>query len=313
MFAYRIATVATFACLLCYDTHASAQTPLSAVLSNLNARGVWMPGVTYAIDDIVTYRGSSWRAIKVNVNKRPGQTAPSTAAYWQVLARGLNPIGEWNATTTYEPNDLVTHAGSTWRAKLTSKGIGLGNTAYWEKFASKGDTGARGATGATGPAGPKGATGPQGPTGAQGATGPQGPTGPQGLVNMWTVSGTPSENLGGYVFDFTPGFQQVDITISGQKILVISSMSARLITSGQRGAYWGVCYRTHGSVSLPSSTGQVFGWFGDVTQNNAVTTNVVLDLGVGSWDVGPCLAVESTGQLNYNSSSYTTILLLKAN
>jgi hypothetical protein len=57
----------------------------------------------------------------------------------------------------------------------------------------------------------------------------------------------------------------------------------------------------------------VFGWFGDVTQNNAVTTNVVLDLGVGSWDVGPCLAVESTGQLNYNSSSYTTILLLKAN
>ena len=44
------------------------------------ARGAWSPTVSYKKDDLVTARGSTWRAKRENINKIPGSTAPSTAA-----------------------------------------------------------------------------------------------------------------------------------------------------------------------------------------------------------------------------------------
>ncbi|WP_237154890.1 hypothetical protein [Oryzibacter oryziterrae] len=137
--------------------------------------------------------------------------------------QGLNAMGAWSSTATYEENDVVSYKGSAWRAKATgSANTGKDpttQTAYWDQLVSKGSTGAKGATGDTGPQGPKGDTGdtgPQGETGAQGpkgdtgdigpmgpqgpagATGPQGPKGATGLPGLAGATGPqgPKGNTG---------------------------------------------------------------------------------------------------------------------
>jgi len=83
--------------------------------------------------------------------------------------RGLSPRGLWASATSYLSNDLVTYAGSTWRAKLNNKAkTPATNAAVWEKFAAKGATGAQGLTGVQGPPGEQGLQGPQGPQGPAG-------------------------------------------------------------------------------------------------------------------------------------------------
>lgn len=153
----------------------------------VTARGAWSPTVSYVLDDLVTSRGSSWRARRASLNKVPGQTSPSTALDWEAFAVGFNPRGAWTSSVTYQPNDVVLYLSSTWRSKLTglNKVPGVA-TSHWEQLAAKGATGAtgaKGATGATGAKGATGATGAKGATGATGATGPQGPAGPNSVAD----------------------------------------------------------------------------------------------------------------------------------
>jgi hypothetical protein len=155
-----------------------------SVAMDVRPRGAWSPSVTYELNDLVTSRGSTWRAKRTNLNQVPGSTSPSTAFDWERFAAGFNPLGPWSNTATYHRDDLVSHLGSTWRARFTNvnKTPGLAPQ-DWQQFANKG---AMGATGPKGPAGSTGATGEQGPqgskgdTGDQGAQGIQGPTGDQG-------------------------------------------------------------------------------------------------------------------------------------
>src|SRR5690348_7912023 len=121
---------------------ANAQQAALAVNPALAAKGEWNSGTTYAKDDIVTARGSSWISLRANnLNKVPGQTTPSTAAYWQLFARGFNPTGAWLSTTKYQPDDLVTQNGQTYRAKLTNTNRTPNHTADWELLAAKGAPG----------------------------------------------------------------------------------------------------------------------------------------------------------------------------
>ncbi|HVZ51542.1 MAG TPA: hypothetical protein VG986_06225, partial [Pseudolabrys sp.] len=73
----------------------------------LRPRGAWSASVTYLTNDLVTSRGSTWRAKRSSKGKVPGSTSPSTAADWELFAEGLNPQGNWISTATYNPNDLV--------------------------------------------------------------------------------------------------------------------------------------------------------------------------------------------------------------
>jgi hypothetical protein len=177
---------------------AFAQTAPSirATLPALTPRGAWSANVLYSADDLVIARGSTWRALLPNKGRVPGQTAPSSAAIWQLFAAGLNPLGAWLGSTKYQPDDLVTYLGSTWRAKLTNVNLPpAAHPGFWEQLAAKGDTGATGATGpqgakgATGAKGAKGAKGATGATGARGATGAQGPKGDTGTQGVQGPAG----------------------------------------------------------------------------------------------------------------------------
>jgi hypothetical protein len=42
----------------------------------LTPRGEWEPRKRYEEDDIVTTRGSAWRALRANSGREPGQTSP---------------------------------------------------------------------------------------------------------------------------------------------------------------------------------------------------------------------------------------------
>src|SRR5689334_13336844 len=65
-----------------------------AASAEVASKGAWNSTTTYAKDDIVTERGSAWISLKGgNVNKLPGQSAPSTATWWRLFARGFNAMG----------------------------------------------------------------------------------------------------------------------------------------------------------------------------------------------------------------------------
>jgi hypothetical protein len=134
---------------------ASAQEKPGSIAEALTAKGAWKPTVRYRRDDVVTSRGSTWRSKRNNNKGRiPGQTQPSSAAFWELLARGFNPRGPWIGARRYQPNDLVTSNGSTWRARRTNRNKAPVAGPNWERFAAQGAAGPAGATGPQGPAGP---------------------------------------------------------------------------------------------------------------------------------------------------------------
>ncbi len=118
---------------------------------------------------------------------------------------GVNWLGAWVYTTTYQINDAVSHNGASYIATAINVNTQPPNPACWDVLTAKGDTGATGPTGptgnvgvtgpsGTGPTGPSGPTGPTGPTGHTGAgsiiPGPPGPTGPTGATGAdSTVTG----------------------------------------------------------------------------------------------------------------------------
>lgn len=289
------------------------------------------PSQTITLDGRFTQTSSGQRNFKFSlVDYRPSDCivrisagkADATAVVANCGPQGVSPRGAWKVGADYLENDLVVSQGSTWRAKRNSTGKKPDQGKFWEIFAAKGDDGADGPPGKKGDAGPEGPAGPQGDRGkrgAQGAAGPQGPqgpagpAGPQGVSSFWTITGRPSEISGVSGFNnyiFTPGFRTITL-LAGDKILAMSSVSIRVIASGQWGGQWAICYRANGSGASLTAQSAMFNWFGLASQNNAISANAVLDPGPGMWDIGPCLAVEQNGKLDYNSDSSTTLLLIK--
>ncbi|MDM8001215.1 MAG: hypothetical protein QUS33_14805 [Dehalococcoidia bacterium] len=96
---------------------------------------------------------------------------------------GISWRGQWSSSTAYAADDAVGYQGSSYISRQD------GNTnhaptdsAWWDLWVAKGDTGPTGATGATG------AQGVKGDTGTQGVQGIQGPAGPNMIVAMGVVN-----------------------------------------------------------------------------------------------------------------------------
>jgi hypothetical protein len=129
--------------------------------------GAFTTGPSYAVDEVVSYLGSSWICIQTTSGTEVPGSAPS---YWELVA-------EQGATGVTGATGATGAAGSVGATGLT------------------GDTGATGATGPAGAQGVAGATGPTGATGLTGgvgATGVAGATGPTGPVNATISTNAPS-------------------------------------------------------------------------------------------------------------------------
>ncbi len=117
----------------------------------VNPRGEWTATAAYAVDDVVTNQGSSWRALAPTTGKLPTLATP-----------------EWERFVARGETGQVGPQGS---------------------VGPKGDKGDSGELGPVGPIGPKGSTGAMGPSGPQGTQGPVGPQGPQGLQGVAGATG----------------------------------------------------------------------------------------------------------------------------
>jgi hypothetical protein len=116
-------------------------------------RGPWVAATNYALNDAVSFGGSSYIAIGASTGAQPDVSPGSWSLLAQVGATG--PAGPQGPT---------------------------GNTGTTGAQGPQGPTGAVGATGATGLQGLAGAQGPAGPLGP---AGPQGPAGSNGLNITW--------------------------------------------------------------------------------------------------------------------------------
>jgi len=150
------------------------------------------PNTAVMLDDRFTATSDSAKAFTFNliylppdcivaVGKVGSTAAPRQAVVADCGPRGLNPLGTWDAATTYMANDVVTSLGSAWVAtRRNTNRPPSSSPSFWEKYVAKGDTGPAGAPGEKGPKGVKGDTGATGPQGAKGDTGAAGAAGPPG-------------------------------------------------------------------------------------------------------------------------------------
>jgi len=76
--------------------------------------------------------------------------------------------GAWDATLTYETNQIVSFLGSSWIALRRNSGQPPEISEDWNVLAQKGEMGAQGERGQTGSEGPQGIQGPPGADGAPG-------------------------------------------------------------------------------------------------------------------------------------------------
>jgi hypothetical protein len=282
--------------------HSSAANAQSAndsrvAVSDLKARGVWSAATNYVTDDIVTSRGSTWRAKRASKGKIPGATSPSTAADWEVLAVGFNPLGAWSNAPTYQLNDIVTHLGSTWRAKLTNHAVTPGGSAAnWEQFVAKGAAGANGSDGAAGTPGSNGADGAPGADGSNGAQGnpgqpgSTGPTGPSGVVQTLVLSSIVSGfSIAGNSSDFVFAGDTGTVTLDGNQRLT-GTASLPIYSPASSNFQQTLCYRVSDD-SAPIAT-FMGGFQGSSTVGNAYvlfTASGSVIPPAGTYKVGYCV------------------------
>jgi len=296
---------------------AAAEAAAEVAPASVTPRGAWSPEGRYVEGDLVTSRGSTWRALRVSVGKAPGSTSPSSSRFWEPFAVGFNPLGAWSGVTTYHRNDLVRHLGSTWQALRTSLNKIPGQASRdWAPFAVKGEPGGRGATGARGPAGAQGAAGPagepgpagpQGPAGAQGDDGPQGATGPQGPTGVVSVTRLPGGNINTVPasnFAFVFAGPTVDINVSAGQRITGSAGASFSSTQGNVTFNFDLCRRFNvaGAAMVHfGGGGNEVGVVSHVVRAAVVSSQTTVPLPAGTYTVGFC--VQNTGTAALDAST----------
>jgi hypothetical protein len=108
----------------------------------MNFRSAWSPAVNYAVNDAVTYTGSTYLAQAQNMNAEP-DISPSA---WMVLAQagGAGPTGAAGAAATVSVGTVTTLAPG---AAATVSNSGTANSAVLNFGIPQGATGAAGSGG----------------------------------------------------------------------------------------------------------------------------------------------------------------------
>ena len=173
--------------------------PNGEVAMDLSYEGVWQSGRHYDYYDSVTYNGSTWACL----NKNGSSSEPGTDADWQEIASkgdtgapgkdgvSVTNSGPWYSGLVVPKMSIVTMGGSSFLSKVSTTNpplwcwtdnagnrftfndgsyvlTGEVNTAEYDVWAEKGDTGSKGDKGDKGDDGEKGDKGDQGVQGIQG-------------------------------------------------------------------------------------------------------------------------------------------------
>jgi hypothetical protein len=204
---------------------------------------------------------------------------------------GLEWKSSWVANASYDKDDAVGYADSSWFCLLTHSGISTppdSDPTRWALLASQGAIGPQGPTGAagaTGSQGPQGVQGPAGPTGSQGVTGATGATGPAGPTGSTGATGAQGPrgfqgNPGTDGTDGTdgqigfPGFKYDNrragavnqyvvgeiIEYLGNYYICIANNDALIPTGGAIGVYWNP-YSFVGPKGDDGADGSTPDWF----------------------------------------------------
>lgn len=115
---------------------AQAAEDANAALSEMEKwqfTGEYNPGTAYQKNNICTCGGTAYIALQDGFS---GKYPKSEPAYWQELAKGLSPRGDYNAATTYYKNDLVTDAQHRALFLCLESGTGtdLHNPTFWQEL-----------------------------------------------------------------------------------------------------------------------------------------------------------------------------------
>jgi hypothetical protein len=147
-------------------------------VSSLIWMGSWQTGLSYSVDDLVEYQGSTYVAIR----NTSGSEDPSNEGFWALfVASGTaGPQGPQGLPGDTGPQGPVGPAGPQGLTGATGPHGPQGPQGLTGDTGPQGPQGPQGLPGDTGPQGPVGPEGPQGLTGATGPQGPIGPEGPQG-------------------------------------------------------------------------------------------------------------------------------------
>ena len=98
-------------------------------MEGLNFEDTWTASNPYQKGDIVTYRGYSY----ISKTTHTSADAPNVdTTNWDVITTGFSAQGEYNATTTYAPGDVVRFGGNTYVNKVGSTGTAPTTTASWD-------------------------------------------------------------------------------------------------------------------------------------------------------------------------------------
>lgn len=146
-FTFRLTNYLPPSCIVTLEAGGAVRT---AVVANcgprgLTPRGAWHQKDNYRVDDVVTFKGSSWRALADSKGQRPD----GTEAPWETFVMRGQPGAAGPIGAKGDPG-------------------------------AEGPAGPAGEQGPAGVAGPAGPAGEQGPMGVAGPIGPRGLTGPQG-------------------------------------------------------------------------------------------------------------------------------------
>ena len=250
-------------------------------LSGITWKGAWSNSTAYAINDGVSYQGSSYIALENNTNLDP--EANPTA--WGLLAQkgDVGPQGPEGA------------AGAT---------------------GPQGVAGSAGPQGMEGPQGIAGPVGPQGPAGADGLAGPEGPAGSAGVVSTSTFSGSIGI-ISAYATQFVFVGPTVNVMTSDTQRITGSAQAPLGIlpnfspactgasTSPSCFAFFGydLCYRTAGSAGVLTNfagPAHSIGEVGAVSGRVSFTTAATVTPGAGTWEVGYCVLNSGINRLTNN-------------
>lgn len=122
----------------------SKQQSWTNTINQFRYRGTWSSGTSYQVNNLVSYTTSGITLIYIATSTPPRGTVPTNTRYWRPMTirgvQGNSGVGlsyrqEWNVSTQYQTNDVVTYDGALWAALQNNQSTQPGtNSSVWKSI-----------------------------------------------------------------------------------------------------------------------------------------------------------------------------------